>query len=354
MMSAHWDEIYGRPPLSRDAVLFVIALALHLPLLFLQFKAPVKPSGKNPSFVEIKMRDQAIERIVNQGMALPRSLPSVVVKRVDLRPLIKVRPALPLVLPPPRIRVDGETLLPSMVTPKLTPSVPKELQVVGTVGTVPDAAGLKDKGAFRAAPGTIESLVASGGSHPVLSGKSNTIVVPTGPIAQTESGIKSPTPLSGKILLSALPAGEPVMPKTAIKKDAHVGSSISMTAKPDVDLDSLPVIQPKPRTLTPEQRQKELFPIHGELKDRGIDHQEVPEMPEWARKKGIESSVKMRFSVTPDGRVKDNIELIRTSGYPELDELARTSLLRWVFTRLPPEKGNVVQDGVIEFKFSIK
>lgn len=356
MISAHWEEVYGRPPLSRDAVLFVIALALHLPLLFLQFKAPVKPSGRDPSFVEIKMRDQAIDQILRKGMALPPALPSTVVKRVDLSRLIKTRPALP-VLPThfDQIRVGVKNPLPSVISPKLTPSVPPSLQVGGAPGVEPDVSGLKkDRGVFRVAPGTIGSLD-GGGPHSLLVGKSNAISLPTGPVAQAESGIKSPAPLSGKILLSALPVGEPVMPKSAIKKDAHAGSTIKMApAVPDVDLDALPVIQPKPRQLTPAEREKELFPIRGELKDRGVDHQEVPAYPEWARKKGIGSSVKLRFSVTPDGRVKDNIELLRTSGYPELDELARTSLLRWVFSRLPPEKGNVVQDGVIEFKFSIK
>jgi TonB family protein len=90
------------------------------------------------------------------------------------------------------------------------------------------------------------------------------------------------------------------------------------------------------------------------LKDRGIAYQEIPEYPEWARKKGIESSVRFRFWVTPDGRVKETIQLVRGSGYPELDELAKSALQRWVFHKLPQAKGNVVEQGDIEFRFSVK
>jgi TonB family protein len=110
----------------------------------------------------------------------------------------------------------------------------------------------------------------------------------------------------------------------------------------------------KPRELTPEQRQKELFPIRGALLGRGVLKSEQPEVPEWFRKKGIEATVRLRFSVTPDGRVKENIDTAVGSGYAELDSLAKSALLKWVFEPLDPAKGNEVQDGVIEFKFSIK
>ena len=81
---------------------------------------------------------------------------------------------------------------------------------------------------------------------------------------------------------------------------------------------------------------------------------EQREFPEWARKRGIEATVRLRFSVTPDGRVKENIDTVLGSGYSELDKLARSALLKWVFEPLAADKGNEVQDGEIEFKFSIK
>lgn len=352
MNSSHWDLVYGRPPVSRDAVLFVVALALHLPLFLMQFKGVVKPHARAPSFVEIKMRDEAIDRILRKGMALPPSLPPAMVKPLNLSRLIKTRPEIP-VLPPPEVNISAgiksahPLVSVSKSGPKQTPSAP--------VIPIGESAVVKaDKGTFRMAPNTIQSLDGGVGKSLAL-GKSSTIHIPTGAVSRAETGIRSPTPLTSKILLSALPSGDSVMPKSAIKVDKHAGAKISVDEKPqDWDEADLPVIRAAPRSLTPEERVKELFPIHGALKDRGVDRQEIPEYPEWARKKGIESSVKFRFSVTADGRVKENIEIVKGSGYTELDELARTALLRWVFTKLPPEKGNLVQDGIIEFRFSIK
>lgn len=352
MNSTHWDLVYGRPPLSRDAVLFVVALALHLPLFLMQFKGVFKPNSQAPSFVEIKIRDEAIERILRQGMALPPPLPPAVVKPLNLGRLIKARPELP-VLPPPvvNIAVGVKSVHPLVPGPK---SGPKQVPSVPEISIGETSVVKADKGTFRMAPNTLQSLEGGVGKSIAL-GKSSTINIPTGAVARAETGIKSPTPLTSKILVAALPAADPVMPKSAIKVDKHAGAKIAVEENPDNwDEAELPVIRAVPRSLTPEERVKELFPIHGALKDRGVDRQEIPEYPEWARKRGIESSVKFRFSVTADGRVKENIEIVKGSGYTELDELARTALLRWVFSKLPPEKGNLVQDGIIEFRFSIK
>jgi TonB family protein len=348
MNSAHWDLVYGRPPISRDAVLFVVALALHLPLFLMQFKAVVKPNGQAPSFVEIKTRDEAIERILRRGMALPPPLPPVIAKPLNLGNLIRTRPE-PPVLPPPVVRINAGI---NRVSPLV--SVPKQVSSVPAIPIGDPTVIKSDKGTFRMAPNTIQSIDV-GVEKSITVGKATKINIPTGAVAQAEQGIQSPSLLTSKILVAALPAGDPVTPKSEIKVDKHAGAKISVEEKPkNWEEEELPVIQAVPRSLTPEERKKELFPIHGVLKDRGVDRQEIPEYPEWARKKGIESSVKFRFSVTADGRVKENIEIVKGSGYTELDELARTALLRWVFTRLPPEKGNLVQDGIIEFRFSIK
>lgn len=353
MNSAHWDLLYGRPPLSRDALVFLAALALHLPLFLMQFKGVVKPASQAPSFVEIKMRDDAIDRILRKGMGLPPPLPAAVAKPLNLGNLIKARPELPVVPPPivgaPGGGKGGPSPVPGLSSgSKPAPSSAPLIPIGDTVVAKPD------RGTFRMPPNTFKSLDAGVGKS-IATGKSATIHIPAGAVAQAETGINSPTPLTSKIHLAALSPGDPVTPKSAIKVDKHAGAKIAVEENPENwEEENLPVIQAVPRSLTPEERVKELFPIHGALKDRGVDRQEIPEYPEWARKKGIESSVKFRFSVTADGRVKENIEILKGSGYTELDELARTALLRWVFSRLPPEKGNLVQDGIIEFRFSIK
>lgn len=346
MTSTHWDLVYSRPPLSRDAVLFGVALALHLPLFLMQFKGVVRSELNRNSLVNIEMRDVVIDQILQRGMFVPPDLPPAVVKPVDLSPLIKPHSVLP-VLPRPVAEIRGgvSSVNPTVISPKLTPSpmaIPE--------GEIPVVKG--DKGRFAIAPGTVESI------DPGLSlaGRTSKMVnIPTAAIPQAEGGIKSPTLLTSRPLLAPLPTDGPVMPKSAIKVDRHAGTAIAIGKKPvDVPEEEVSVIRPQARTLTPEERRNELFPIHGALKDRAVDRQEIPEYPEWARKQGIESSVQFRFSVTADGRVKDNIEIVKGSGYTELDELARKALLRWLFVPLAPEKGNLVQDGVIEFRFSIK
>lgn len=346
MTSTHWDMVYGRPPLSRDAVLFGVALALHLPLFLMQFKGVVRSELNRNSLVNIEMRDVVIDQILQRGMLVPPDLPPAVVKPVDLSFLIKPHSVLP-VLPRPVAEIRGGVSLvnPTVISPKLTPSptaIPGE--------EIPVVKG--DRGMFAIAPGTVESI----DPGLTLAGRTSKMVnIPTAALPQAEAGIKSPTPLTSRTLLVPPPTDGPVMPKSAIKVDTHAGTAIEIGKKPmEGPEDDLPVIRPQARALTPEQRHKELFPIHGALKDRAVDRQEIPDYPEWARKLGIESSVQFRFSVTADGRVKDNIEIVKGSGYTELDELARKALLRWLFAKLPPEKGNLVEDGVIEFRFSIK
>lgn len=343
MTASRWDLLYGRPPLSRDALLFGVALALHLPLFLMQFKGIVRSKGSNPSFVEIETREEAIERILQRGMVLPPPPPVVAPPRLNLSGLIKNHSVLP-VLPPPS---KGLPAVVNNPVPSLKANVPSP--VISSEGTMISKG---DRGKFAVAQGTIETIDPGGA---LALGKSKAISIPTAPTARAESGIKSPTPLTPKILLAPLPSEGPVAPKSALKVDRHAGTKIEVMAEPaETEGEGMPIVRPQPRALTPEQRRNELFPIHGALKDRAVDRQEIPEYPDWARKQGIESSVQFRFSVTADGRVKETIAIVKGSGYPELDELARRALLRWIFSALPPEKGNLVQDGIIEFRFSLK
>ncbi len=349
MSATHWDLVYGRPPLSRDAILFGVALALHLPLFFMQFKGVVRSKDPTLSFVEIKERDAAIERILQRGMVVPPEIPTAIVKPVDLSGLIKHQAFQPVLPVPsgggfqPKVTPD----LPVIASPKILHS-----PAVIPVGQ-PTVLKKGDRGKFLMASGTvgtIEPAISIAGRAPKM------VSIPTGPQAQPDMGIKSPSTLTSKIHAAPLLPEAPVTPpKAALKVDARAGTPIAVGKVPLEETDpEMPVLRAKPRALTEAERQKELFPIHGALKDRPVDRQEVPEYPEWARKQGIESSVQFQFSVTADGRVKVNIEMIKGTGYPELDELARKALLRWIFAPLPPEKGNLVQDGVIEFRFSIK
>ena len=74
--------------------------------------------------------------------------------------------------------------------------------------------------------------------------------------------------------------------------------------------------------------------------------------PEWAKKRGIESELKLLFRVTPEGFV-DQVEVDRLSGYPELDVLGVKEVYQWRFNPLenkdaPAEWGEVVVKFVLD------
>jgi TonB family protein len=96
-----------------------------------------------------------------------------------------------------------------------------------------------------------------------------------------------------------------------------------------------------------------MFSITGPLADRTVANRVVPAYPEWARKQAIEASVVLQFTVTPEGDVKNNILVIRTTGYPAMDDLAVQALKQWKFAPLPPDQ---LRDevGTITFNFSVR
>jgi protein TonB len=75
--------------------------------------------------------------------------------------------------------------------------------------------------------------------------------------------------------------------------------------------------------------------ITGPLGQRRVLYTEVPEYPLWARREGVEASVRYRFWVAPSGEVI-RVETLRRSAYPDLEALGREALLRWRFAPLPP------------------
>jgi TonB family protein len=73
--------------------------------------------------------------------------------------------------------------------------------------------------------------------------------------------------------------------------------------------------------------------LMGPIVNRSILYSEVPEFPEWAKRKGIETSVRVRFWVRPNGLVY-NISVIKKSGYFRLDLLVKNAIAKWEFTSL--------------------
>ena len=90
--------------------------------------------------------------------------------------------------------------------------------------------------------------------------------------------------------------------------------------------------------------------IFGPIVNRSIVYSEVPDYPDWAKRQGIESEVRMKFWVEPSGEVV-NIDVIQKSGYLRLDLLAKNSLAKWKFTTLDSKVPQIKQWGEIVVRF---
>jgi len=91
----------------------------------------------------------------------------------------------------------------------------------------------------------------------------------------------------------------------------------------------------------------------GPVADRAVVHYRVPDYPDWAKRDGVEGSVTLYFFVLPDGRVKENVLVERTSGFSDFDERAVAALLEWKFVALPPSGASSEQWGRITFNYRL-
>jgi len=97
-----------------------------------------------------------------------------------------------------------------------------------------------------------------------------------------------------------------------------------------------------------------IFEITGPLSRRTILRKVIPSYPEWAEKEGIEAGVSIHFVVLSNGKVKDNIYVVRTSGYPVMDKLVMDALSHWQFASLVGDLYGKEEWGVLTFYFSLE
>lgn len=98
----------------------------------------------------------------------------------------------------------------------------------------------------------------------------------------------------------------------------------------------------------------DFFSISGPLRGRKILKIKLPKYPRWAEQQGLEARIALRITVTPRGRVKPDIIVEQTSGFPEFDDLVLATVRNIVFAPLPYESGNLDQWGITSFNFSLK
>lgn len=110
--------------------------------------------------------------------------------------------------------------------------------------------------------------------------------------------------------------------------------------------------QPAAEPALQAARSKKAVELSGPLAHRKVLSVVLPSYPEWAKARGVEAEVVIRFFVSPEGRVLDKMYVERTSGYKELDDLSLEALRGWVFA--PVEGGEADQWGFITFRFRLK
>ncbi len=94
------------------------------------------------------------------------------------------------------------------------------------------------------------------------------------------------------------------------------------------------------------------FSIGGPVGDRKILARRLPQYPAWAEEQGITALIKIYFTVDPDGRVRANLRVLSSSGYAELDQLAKDAIRQWHFA--PSRRSSTdTAWGVITFRFTL-
>lgn len=97
-----------------------------------------------------------------------------------------------------------------------------------------------------------------------------------------------------------------------------------------------------------------IYEIVGPLSRRKVLRKVIPSYPEWAEKEGIEAGTSVHFVVLSNGKVKDNIYVVKTSGYPVLDKLVMEALKQWQFASLEGDIYGKEEWGVLTFYFSLE
>jgi TonB family protein len=95
------------------------------------------------------------------------------------------------------------------------------------------------------------------------------------------------------------------------------------------------------------------FEITGTVGDRKVLSRSLPEYPRWAEEKGITATVQIYFTVRPDGSIRSALRVQRSSGYAELDDLAKDALMKWRFSPVKNDGDENLSWGIITFRFTL-
>ena len=189
--------------------------------------------------------------------------------------------------------------------------------------------------------------------------RANMADFPTSPTAKTVSGPAAPS-AAGIDLKEGAPLnrGRAAMPSTPVIGYGKGSGGISLAERPGTRAAAAIPQAPAPAAPKPQAElaqaanSKKAVEISGPLAGRKVLSIVMPAYPEWARAKGVEADVSIRFFVGPDGLVLDRKFIERTSGYKELDDLCKEALDKIKFVPLPAGSKEE-QWGVITFRFRL-
>lgn len=134
--------------------------------------------------------------------------------------------------------------------------------------------------------------------------------------------------------------------------------------EPAIKLETKPLEKPRERIIerkTKEEMnsplssvpQKSAITVSGPISERKILRKVLPRYPDWALKKGISGTIIIRLWVTPEGDVRENMEVVESSGYPDLDRSVLVALAGWKFAPLPENVKKEPQWGLVTIRFEL-
>lgn len=178
----------------------------------------------------------------------------------------------------------------------------------------------------------------------------------------TPAAVKAPAPISG--VRPARPTEDTLPSPVQMKREKGTSTPAvalkrvkGQSATPrlaDVRVPERESHTTRPQNVDPSQvRNLAGASLMGPVVDRALLAHTKPTYPEWAKKQAIEGSVSLYFVVRPDGRIKENIMVEKTSGFEEFDLNAIRALRGWKFEPLGPGSTGE-QWGRITFHFRLR
>ncbi len=182
--------------------------------------------------------------------------------------------------------------------------------------------------------------------------------------SRTRVAAVTPPVKVGKPTLAGVGADNPMMDvySELTREDTPRGKPIALKrvegtrGKPAVAVPVVPESRAMPTQaeITESTARRELAgaQLVGPVADRPVISYITPEYPEWAKRDGIEGSVTLYFIVRPNGWVKENVLVQKTSGFQDFDQKALVALMNW---RFQPLEGGATgeQWGSITFHFKL-